>query len=66
MKGVVKKWGNSAAVRFPAAVLEAMRLELDDEVHVREEGGRIVIRACPGEDLPARRPFERHHREKPA
>jgi len=43
MKGVVKKWGNSAAVRIPAAVLEAMHLRLDEEVDVREEAGRIVI-----------------------
>jgi len=43
MKGVVKKWGNSAAVRIPAAVLEAMRIQLDDEVDVREEAGRIII-----------------------
>lgn len=43
MKGVVKKWGNSAAICIPAAVLEAIRLELDDEVDVREESGRIVI-----------------------
>jgi antitoxin MazE len=43
MKSVVKKWGNSAAVRIPAAVMEAIPLELDDQVDVREEGGRIVI-----------------------
>jgi antitoxin MazE len=39
----VKKWGNSAAVRIPAAVRQAARLNLDDAVEVREEGGRIVI-----------------------
>jgi len=43
MEGVVKKWGNSAAVRIPASVLEAARLELDQFVDVREERGRIVI-----------------------
>ena len=43
MDGVVKKWGNSAAVRIPASVLEAARLELDQSVDVREERGRIVI-----------------------
>lgn len=43
MHGVVKKWGNSAAVRIPAAVLEAARIHLDQPVDVREEGGRIVI-----------------------
>jgi antitoxin MazE len=32
MKATVKKWGNSAAVRIPASILD-----------VREEAGRIVI-----------------------
>ncbi|MGH9479664.1 MAG: AbrB/MazE/SpoVT family DNA-binding domain-containing protein [Terriglobales bacterium] len=40
---MVKKWGNSAAVRIPAAVLEAAQVCLDQPVDVREEGGRIVI-----------------------
>jgi antitoxin MazE len=43
MQGVVKKWGNSAAVRIPAAVLEAAHVRLDQPVDVHEEGGRIVI-----------------------
>ena len=43
MEGVVKKWGNSAAVRIPASVLAAAHLELDQTVDVREERGRIVI-----------------------
>ena len=43
MRGVVKKWGNSAAVRIPASVLEAAHVSLDQPVDVREEGGRIII-----------------------
>jgi len=43
MKAMVKKWGNSAAVRIPASVMEAMHLALDQVVEVREEEGRIVI-----------------------
>jgi len=43
MKVMVKKWGNSAAVRIPAAVMQAARLDLDDPVDVREESGRIII-----------------------
>ena len=39
----VKKWGNSAAVRIPAATLAVAGLKIDDPVEVREEGGRIVI-----------------------
>jgi antitoxin MazE len=43
MRVIVKKWGNSAAVRIPAAIMEAASLRLDEAVDVREEGGRIVI-----------------------
>lgn len=43
MRVLVKKWGNSASVRIPAAIMEAAHLELDAPVDVREEGGRIVI-----------------------
>ena len=43
MKSTVRKWGNSAAVRIPASVMDAMHLDLDDVVEVREEKGRIVI-----------------------
>ena len=43
MRTVVKKWGNSASVRIPAAIMQAARLNLDEAVDVREESGRIVI-----------------------
>lgn len=48
MNMYVRRWGNSAAVRLPAALLAAAGLKLDDPVTVREENGRIVIeRAKP-------------------
>lgn len=43
MRVTVKKWGNSASVRIPAAIMEAAHLGLDETVDVREEGGCIVI-----------------------
>ena len=43
MEVLVKKWGNSAAVRIPASVVHAADLKLDQPVDVREEHGRIVI-----------------------
>ena len=43
MKATVKKWGNSAAVRIPASIMEATHLDLDEVVDVREEAGKIVI-----------------------
>lgn len=43
MHVTVKKWGHSASVRIPVAIMKAVRLNLDEIVDVREEGGRIVI-----------------------
>lgn len=43
MEVIVKKWGNSAAVRIPASVMAAAHLNLDQAVNVSEEQGRIVI-----------------------
>jgi antitoxin MazE len=43
MQRVVKKWGNSAAVRILAALLEAANLSVGQPVDLREEGGRIII-----------------------
>ncbi|CAH1387182.1 AbrB/MazE/SpoVT family DNA-binding domain-containing protein [Candidatus Nitrotoga sp. M5] len=43
MEVIVKKWGNSAAVRIPASVMAAAHITLEQTVEVREEQGRIVI-----------------------
>jgi antitoxin MazE len=51
MEMLVKKWGNSASVRIPAAIMAAARLRIDQAVDVREEGGRIVIEPMHGNEL---------------
>jgi antitoxin MazE len=43
MRAIVKKWGNSAAVRIPSGIMQAARLTLDEVVDVREQDGHIVI-----------------------
>jgi len=43
MAVTVKKWGNSAAVRIPTAVMNAAGISLEQSVEVRAEGRRIVI-----------------------
>ncbi len=54
MPTVVKKWGNSAAIRIPAPILEAANLSVEQAVEVHVEGGRIVIEAVKsGYDLDA-------------
>jgi antitoxin MazE len=49
MKILVKKWGNSAAVRIPASVLAAASIGVDQAVDIREEGGRILIEPIKAE-----------------
>lgn len=44
MRVIVKKWGNSAAVRIPKGIMQAARLGLEDAVEVREQDGEIVIK----------------------
>ena len=43
MRAIVKKWGNSASVRIPSALMDAANLRLDDAVDMREQGGLIII-----------------------
>jgi len=43
MKATIEKWGHTAALRIPAAILKSAHLGLDDLVDIREEGDRIVI-----------------------
>ena len=43
MRVIVKKWGNSAAVRIPASVMAAAHFCLDQPVDIREEEGSIII-----------------------
>jgi antitoxin MazE len=47
----VKKWGNSASVRIPAAVMAAARIEVDAVVDVSEENGRIIIEPLRNADV---------------
>ena len=36
----VSKWGNSLAIRIPAAVVEALQLKEGDEIEIRVAGNR--------------------------
>ena len=37
----VSKWGNSLAVRLPAAVVEALGLKEGDDIEIHVEGSRV-------------------------
>lgn len=48
----VKKWGNSPAVRIPAAIMESVHLSLNQPVQVRADHGRVIIEpAAPAYEL---------------
>jgi antitoxin MazE len=44
MRAIVKKWGNSAAVRIPSGIMKAAQLGIDEAVDVCEQDGQIVIK----------------------
>ena len=43
MRAFVKKWGNSAALRLPSALINQAGLKLNMAVDLREENGCIII-----------------------
>ena len=47
----VAKWGNSLAVRIPAAVVEALELKEGDEIEIHVAGARaFAVARKPGRD----------------
>jgi antitoxin MazE len=47
----VAKWGNSLAIRLPAAVVEALKLREGDEIEIHVAGGRqFAVARKPGRD----------------
>jgi len=49
MTSRVQKWGNSLAVRLPAAVVEALALKEGDEIEIHVAGARAFeVRRRPG------------------
>jgi antitoxin MazE len=47
----VAKWGNSLAVRLPAAIVEALSLKPGDDIEIRIAGDRVFeVAADPARD----------------
>ena len=65
MQVEVVKWGNSSAVRLPAAVLKEIQVTLGDRLELKTENGGIVLqparRAYRLEDLVAAITKENRH-----
>jgi antitoxin MazE len=43
MDAVIRKWGNSLALRLPAAVIREAAFNLEQKVNITATRGRIVI-----------------------
>ena len=43
MRVLVRKWGNSAAVRVPAPALKDAGLQIGQSLELRVENGRLVL-----------------------
>lgn len=50
MRGVIKKWGNSAAIRLPSSMMKSLKLAADDIVDIRLERGTLVIQPIRSEE----------------
>ena len=46
MQAVIRKWGNSPALRLPTAVLREAGYQLEQKVELIVSRGRIIIQPC--------------------
>ncbi len=51
MEAVIRKWGNSPAVRINAAAMKSADFDLGQRVSIRASKGRIVIEPAERLDL---------------
>lgn len=68
MEAVIRKWGNSPALRLPGVVMEAAAFDLEQHVIITATKGRIVIESATQpeyklEDLLAGMTNENAHNE---
>ena len=52
MQTIIKKWGNSPALRLNAAVMKSAQLNIDQLVSVIVQKGRIVIEPMTKQEYP--------------
>jgi antitoxin MazE len=43
MQAIIKKWGNSPALRLSASLMKEAQLTIDQEVSVKVSRGKIII-----------------------
>ncbi|MDX6850959.1 AbrB/MazE/SpoVT family DNA-binding domain-containing protein [Gilvimarinus sp. SDUM040013] len=65
MTASIAKWGNSAAIRLPKNILDALSLHIGDQVNIVQRGRSVVIEPCKPslDDLLAKVTPQNHHDE---
>lgn len=65
MTASIAKWGNSAALRLPKNILDALSLNIGDQVNIVQRGRCVVIEPCKPSlnDLLAQVTPENRHEE---
>lgn len=66
MRTVVKKWGNSLAIRIPKVISEELRIQYDTEVEMIAKNGSLILSPRPSyllKDLLAQVSQENLHEE---
>ena len=43
MKGIIKKWGNSFAIRIPKVIMDDAHLKTDSEIDITITDGKILM-----------------------
>ncbi len=44
---IIRKWGNSPAVRIPSSLMEIANFSINQAIQVRAENGRVIIEPAP-------------------
>jgi antitoxin MazE len=47
MQVEIRKWGNSGAIRLPAAIMKQVNVALGDRLELKTEDGKIVLVPAP-------------------
>lgn len=50
MRGVIRKWGNSAAIRLPSSMLKSLRVGVDDLMEMRVERDCLILQPIRSEE----------------
>ncbi|MBN2896175.1 MAG: AbrB/MazE/SpoVT family DNA-binding domain-containing protein [Campylobacterales bacterium] len=43
MTAKISKWGNSAAIRLPKEIMDALALHVGDKIEISQQNNRVVI-----------------------